>query len=70
MARSVVCSSGGATPRLGRRQAIALAASGMVAVGFANRAAAAAPADIQLNVYRKGSPIGMHAIRFSQAAVR
>ena len=66
MARSMVCSSGGATPRLGRRQAIALAGSGMVAIGFANRAAAAAPADIQLNVYRKGSPIGTHVIRFSQ----
>src|SRR6476661_7465520 len=48
MARPVVCSSGGATPRLGRRKAIALAGTGMLALGFANRAAAAAPADIQL----------------------
>ena len=39
----------------------------MLALGFGNRAAAAAPADIQLNVYRKGSPIGTHVIRFSQA---
>ena len=67
MARSVVCSSGGATPRLGRRKAIALAGSGIVAIGFVNRAAFGAPADIQLNVYRKGSPIGTHVIRFSQA---
>ena len=37
-----------------------------MAIGFVNRAAAAAPADIQLNVYRKGSPIGTHVIRFSQ----
>src|SRR5215213_2899472 len=29
-------------------------------------AAAAAPTDLQLNVYRKGSPIGTHVIRFSQ----
>jgi len=66
MARSVVCSSGGGTPRLGRRQAIALAGSGMLALGLVNRATAAAPADIQLKVYRKGSPIGTHVIRFSQ----
>ena len=65
MARSLVCSSGGATPRLGRRQAIALAGSGIVAIGFVNRAAA--PADIHLNVYRKGSLIGTHVIQFSQA---
>ena len=39
----------------------------MLALGFVNRAAAAAPADIQLNVYRKGSLIGTHVIRFSQA---
>ena len=66
MARSVVCPSGGATPRLGRRKAIALAGSGMLALGLVNRAAAAAPADLQLNVFRKGSPIGTHVIRFSQ----
>ena len=66
MARSPVCSSGEATPRLGRRKVIALAGSGMLAIGFVNRTRAAAPADIQLNVYRKGSPIGTHAIRFSQ----
>ena len=68
MAQSVVCSSAGAMPRLGRRQAIALAGSGMLAIGFVNRAAAAAPADIQLNVYRKGSLIGTHVIRFSQTS--
>ena len=34
MARSVICPSGGATPRLGRRQAIALAGGGMAALGF------------------------------------
>jgi hypothetical protein len=67
MARSLVGSSVGATPRLGRRRAIALAGSGMVAIGFGSRAATAAPADIQLNVYRKGSLIGTHVIRFSQA---
>ena len=38
----------------------------MLAIGFVNWAAAAAPADIQLNVLRKGSPIGTHAIQFSQ----
>ena len=52
MARPLVCSSGGATPRLGRRKAIALAGSGIVAIGLVNRAAAAAPADIQLTVLR------------------
>ena len=67
MAQSVACSSAGATPRLGRRQAIALAGSGMV-VGFVNRVVAAAPANIQLNVYRKGSLIGTHVIRFSQTS--
>ena len=36
MARSVVRPSGGATPRLGRRQAIALAGGGMAALGFVN----------------------------------
>ena len=66
MARSVACLSGEATPRLGRRKAIALAGSGMVAIGLGSRAAAAAPADIHLNVSRKGSPIGTHVIRFSQ----
>ena len=54
-------------PRLDRREAITLVGSGIVAIGFANRAAAATPADIQLNVYRKGSLIGTHAIQFSQA---
>jgi hypothetical protein len=68
MAQSVACSSAGATPRLDRRQAIALAGSGMVVVGFVNRVVAAAPANIQLNVYRKGSPIGTHVIRFSQTS--
>ena len=67
MARSIVRSSDGPMPRLGRREAITLAGSGIVAIGFANRAAAATPADIQLNVYRKGSLIGTHAIQFSQA---
>jgi hypothetical protein len=38
-----------------------------MAAGPADRAAAAAPADIRLNVHRKGSPIGTHAIRFSPA---
>ena len=69
MARSLVCSSGGAAPRLGRRKAIALAGSGMLAIGFVNRAAAGAPADIQLNVYRKGSPIGTHVIRLARPAI-
>ena len=39
----------------------------MLAIGLVNRATAAAPADIHLNVYRKGSLIGTHVIRFSQA---
>ena len=67
MAQSVACSSAGAPPRLGRRQAIALAGSGMM-VGFVNRVVAAAPARIQLNVYRKGSLIGTHVIGFSQTS--
>ena len=67
MAQLVACSSAGAPARLGRRQAIALAGSGMV-VGFVNRVVAAAPANIQLNVYRKGSLIGTHVIRFSQTS--
>ena len=67
MAQSVACSSAGATPRFGRRQAIALAGSGIV-VGFVNRVVAAAPANIQLNVYRKGSLIGTHVIGFSQTS--
>ena len=58
--------SGGSMARIGRRKAIALASSGMAAIGFANWASARAPADLQLNVYRKGSPIGTHVIRFSQ----
>ena len=53
---------------LGRRKAIALAGGGMVALGFGKHAAAtAAPTDLQLNVFRQGSPIGTHVIRFSQA---
>src|SRR3954447_12052384 len=67
MAGSAVRPSGGATPRLGRRQAIALAGSGMLALGFGKHAAATAPTDLQLNVFRQGSPIGTHVIRFSQA---
>src|SRR3954470_18123648 len=66
MAGSAVRPSGGATPRLGRRQAIALAGSGMLVLGFGKHAAATAPTDLQLNVFRKGSPIGTHVIRFSQ----
>jgi hypothetical protein len=67
MTRSLVRSSGEAPPRLDRRKALVLAGSGMVAISFGSRAAAATPADIPLNVYRKGSPIGTHVIRFSQA---
>src|SRR3954452_7547040 len=66
MARSAVRSSGGVTPRLGRRQAIALSGGGMAALGFGKHAAATAPTDLQLDVFRKGSPIGTHVIRFSQ----
>ena len=66
-APSFVSLSGGAKSRLSRRTVIALAGSGMLAIGFVNRPAAAAPTDIQLNVYRKGSLIGTHVIRFSQA---
>jgi hypothetical protein len=67
MARSAVRSLGGATPRLGRRRAIALAGGGVAALGFGKHAAATAPTDLQLNVFRQGSPIGTHVIRFSQA---
>src|SRR3954468_14802540 len=66
MTRSVVCPSGGATPRLGRRRAIALAGGGVAALGFGKHAAATAPTDLQLNVFRQGSPIGTHVIRFTQ----
>jgi hypothetical protein len=66
MVRPLVCSPGGMTPKLGRRHVIALAGSGLLAIGLMNRAAVATPRDIQLNVYRKGSPIGTHVIRFSQ----
>jgi Family of unknown function (DUF6134) len=65
MVRSPVSAFGRAMP-LGRRKAIALAGSGMLAIGFGSWAATAAPSDIQLNVFRKGSPIGTHVIRFSQ----
>ena len=67
MARSLVCASGRAAPRLGRRQAIALLGSGVLAIGLVSRAGAEAPADIHLIVSRKGSLIGTHVIRFSQA---
>jgi len=66
MAWAVQGSSGGATPRLGRRKAMALAGSGIVAISLSRQAAATVPADLQLNVYRKGSQIGTHVIRFSQ----
>ena len=38
----------------------------MAAISLVNSAAAAAPTDVRFNVYRKGSPIGTHVIRFSQ----
>src|SRR3954451_14521384 len=66
MAGSAVRPSGGATPRLGRRRAIALAGGGVAALGFGKHAAATAPTDLQLDVFRKRSPIGTHVIRFSQ----
>ena len=66
MTRLAGCSSGGATPRFGRREAIVLAGTGVAAIKFANWASAGEPADLQLNVYRKGSPIGTHVVRFSQ----
>ena len=48
---------------------IALAGSGVAAVGFFELAAAAAPADIQLNVFRKGSRIGRMRSASGQTAI-
>src|SRR3954470_13844537 len=66
MAWSVVRPSGGATSRLGRRQAVALAGGGMAALGFGKHAAATAPTDLQLNVFRQASPIAAHVSPFAQ----
>ena len=62
------CAAGGAMPTLRRRQAIALAGGGVVAIGLVNPAAGTVPTDVRFDVYRKGSPIGTHVIRFSQTA--
>ena len=56
----------GAMPTLHRREAIALAGGGVVAMSLANPAAATPPMDVRFDVYRKGSQIGTHVIRFSQ----
>ena len=52
-----------------RRQAIALLAMGLAAVG-ATRGARAVPRNTLFNVSRKGSVIGTHAIDFSGTADR
>ncbi len=67
MPRAGVSRSAETTSRLGRRQAIAVAGGGLLAISLRSRAATATPADIRLNVIRKGSPIGTHVIRFGQA---
>ena len=49
-----------------RREAIALAGGGAAAISPMNPAAATAPTDVRIDVYRKGSAIGTHEIRFSR----
>ena len=58
--------AGGAMLTLSRREAIVLAGGGVVAVSLVNPAAATVPTDVRFDVYRKGSAIGTHVIRFSQ----
>jgi hypothetical protein len=66
LSQPVQFAAGGAMPTLSRREAIALAGGGVAATSFVNLAAATAPTDVGFNVYRKGSRIGTHVIRFSQ----
>jgi hypothetical protein len=67
MGQPAQCATGGAMLTLSRRQAIALAGGGVAVVSLVNPAAATASTDVRFNVYRKGSAIGTHVIRFSQA---
>ena len=56
----------GSLSRLTRRQAAALVGGGIAAGAIGRREpAAAAPADMLFDVFRKGDRIGTHAIRFS-----
>jgi hypothetical protein len=50
---------------MSRRAAIVIVGGGMVGVGLAP-VAVAVPADLTFDVFRKGSHIGTHAIRFDQ----
>ena len=69
MARSVACSSAGATPRLGRRQAIALAGSGMVAIGFVDRVVCRSTGKYPIERLSQGLADGTHVIRSGRPAV-
>ena len=63
--RPVRRSADGPIPPIGRREALALM-GGLLTVGVAGPALAA-PADATFDVFRKGSHIGTHTIRFTSS---